>query len=417
MEKDSSILILGAGTFGLSTAYHFAKAGFSNIKVLEKSTSVPPVDSAGNDLNKIIRAEYEDPFYAELALQAMRGWRTPLFAPYYHETGYLLANSAAAPEKAKKTLLKSLSSIQQHPAFRGRISPIETRQDITSVVPQFSGPMQWKGYFNRFAGYAHAADALVAIYSACCALGVMFHLGDVVEALTYNAAQDRCTGATTTSGKTYTADVVVVSVGASLAAVLPEVGRQVVACAWPVAHVQLTPAEAQALRGIPVTYARDLGFFFEPDARTNLLKLCPAGSGYTNYQDSGTSVPPEYSGFITPADEEKLRRLLRETLPELANRPFINRHLCWCADTADSEYIIDFVPGKKNLIVVSGDSGHGFKMLPIVGQWVLALAQAGKQQQDRWRWKPDQDAGGEVSWRIGRPVDLKDVPLAVISKL
>ncbi|KAK8112387.1 FAD dependent oxidoreductase [Apiospora sp. TS-2023a] len=422
MEKNAPILIIGAGTFGLSTAYHFAQSGFTDITVLEKSTAVPPTDSAGNDLNKIVRAEYEDPFYAELALEAMSEWKNaPLFAPYYHETGYLLANSAAAPEKAKKTLLKSLSSIQQHPAFRGKISAIETREDIRKVAPVFDGPMEWKGYFNRFAGYVHSADALTAVYSACCALGVKFHAGDAVKSLTYDATSTpaaengRCTGAVTASGKTYTAALTVLTLGAALATVLPEVGRQVAANAWAVAHIQLTPEEAQKLRSIPVTYARDLGFFFEPDRRTNLLKLCPSGAGYTNFvssssDDKSVSVPPDFNDFITPADESKIRKLLRETLPGLAERPLINTHLCWCADTADSEYILDFVPGTggNSLIVASGDSGHAFKMLPIVGKWIVELAWAGEQEKGRWRWKAGLDAGGDVSWRIGRPVDLGD---------
>lgn len=68
MRQDANILLLGGGTFGLSTAYHLAKAGYRYITVLEKSAVVPPELSAANDLNKIIRAEYEDPFYTDLAL-------------------------------------------------------------------------------------------------------------------------------------------------------------------------------------------------------------------------------------------------------------------------------------------------------------------------------------------------------------
>jgi sarcosine oxidase/L-pipecolate oxidase len=68
LPKDSPILIVGAGTFGLSTAYHLAKDGYTAITVLEKASSIPSALSAGFDLNKIIRAEYEDPFYADLAL-------------------------------------------------------------------------------------------------------------------------------------------------------------------------------------------------------------------------------------------------------------------------------------------------------------------------------------------------------------
>lgn len=68
MSSSNAILIVGGGTFGLSTAYHLAKSGFNNVTVLDKSVFLPSEASAGNDLNKIIRAEYEDPWYTELAL-------------------------------------------------------------------------------------------------------------------------------------------------------------------------------------------------------------------------------------------------------------------------------------------------------------------------------------------------------------
>ncbi|KAI1385574.1 FAD dependent oxidoreductase [Hypoxylon trugodes] len=409
MDKQTSILILGAGTFGLSTAYHLAKAGYTNVTVLEKSPTFPPELSAGNDLNKILRAEYEDPFYAELALEAMAAWKSPLFAPYYHETGYLLCNSSAAPEKSKKSLQKSLNSIQNRPAFRGKITPVISREDIRRVAPVFDGPMQWKGYFNSFAGYASAADAMTAVYSACTALGVTIHLDSAVKTLTYSKGEV-CAGAVTTSGKHYSASTTILALGASLGSILPQIKRQVIPRASPVAHIQLTTEEAAKLRGIPVTYARDLGFFFEPDRRTNLLKICPAMAGYTNYNtSSGLSLPAEDNAFIPARDEKTIRRLLRETLPALADRPLIDRHICWCADTADSEYVIDFVPGKKRLAVVTGDSAHAFKMLPIVGKWVKDVLEKGQQENKRWRWKEGNDAEVDVSWRVGKSTDFRDV--------
>ncbi|KAI1373719.1 FAD dependent oxidoreductase [Hypoxylon crocopeplum] len=409
MDSQTPILILGAGTFGLSTAYHLAKAGYTNVTVLEKSPTFPPQLSAGNDLNKIIRAEYEDPFYAELALEAIAAWKTPLFAPYYFETGYLLCNSAAAPDKSKKSLQKSLDSIREHPAFKGKITPVTSRDDIRKVAPAFTGEMQWKGYFNSFAGYAHAADAMTAVYSACIALGVTIYLDSAVRALTYSG--DICTGAVTTDGKQYGASTTVLALGASLGSVLPQIKRQVIAKASPVAHIQLTAEEAAQLRGIPVTYARDLGFFFEPDRRTNLLKICPVSAGYTNYDAvSGISLPGDDNAFIPASDEAVVRRLLRETLPALADRPIIDRHICWTADAADSEYVIDVVPGKKGLVVVTGDSAHAFKMLPTIGSWVKDVMEKGRQDSARWQWKEGSDAAGvDISWRVGKTTDFMDV--------
>ncbi|KAI2469062.1 FAD dependent oxidoreductase [Annulohypoxylon bovei var. microspora] len=411
MDKQTPILILGAGTFGLSTAYHLAKAGYTNVTILEKSVTFPPELSAGNDLNKILRAEYEDPFYAELALEALTAWKSPLFAPYYHETGYLLCNSAAAPDKSKKSLQKSLESIRQRLEFKDKIMSVTSRDDIRKVAPAFDGPMPWKGYFNSYAGYAHAADAMTAVYSACIALGVTIHLNSAVQTLIYSDSGNICTGAVTTSGKRFNASTIVLTLGASLGSILPQIKRQVIAQASPVAHIQLTASEAARLRGIPVTYARDLGFFFEPDRRTNLLKICPAMAGYTNYATpSGLSLPPEDNAFIPARDEAMIRRLLRETLPALAERPLVGRRVCWCADTADSEYVIDFVPGKRGLVVVTGDSAHAFKMLPTLGAWVKDVVERGRQEKERWQWKEGNDAAGvDISWRVGKPTDFGEV--------
>lgn len=417
MDKNSPILIVGAGVLGLSTAYHLAKAGYTSITVLEKSATFPPEKSAGNDVNKIIRAEYEDAFYMDLSLKAIETWKTPLFAPYYHENGYLLTTTVNAPAKPKATLAKSLGTIQNHPAFRGKITPITSRDDIRKVAPAFDGPMEWRGYFNRLAGYGHAADAMSATYSACCALGVDIRLGEAVRALTYGGDVTTCTGAVTTSGRAYRAARTVLTLGASVAGVLPEIAAQVTAKAWAVAHVQLTPAEAARLRGLPVTYARDLGFFFEPDARTGLLKLCTSGAGYTNYVADGVSLPPDRTDFIPEHDVRVIRQILRETLPALADRPLINRQTCWCADTVDTEYIIDFVPGKKNLVVFSGDSGHAFKMLPIAGEWVKDVLEQGHQAIPRWRWKDAKAGAGVASWRVGETTDIKDVEVPLKSNL
>jgi sarcosine oxidase/L-pipecolate oxidase len=48
----SSILIIGAGTWGCAIAYHLAKRGFKDIKVLD-AHDFPSVEAAGNDVNKI----------------------------------------------------------------------------------------------------------------------------------------------------------------------------------------------------------------------------------------------------------------------------------------------------------------------------------------------------------------------------
>lgn len=76
MDKAAPIAILGAGAFGLSTALHLVEAGYTNITIFDRDDKVPSQYSAAFDLNKIIRAEYEDPFYTDLVLVSSSLHRT-----------------------------------------------------------------------------------------------------------------------------------------------------------------------------------------------------------------------------------------------------------------------------------------------------------------------------------------------------
>ncbi len=51
LAKDSSVIIIGGGAWGLSTAYHMNLAGYSNITVFERGEEIPSRYSAAWDLN------------------------------------------------------------------------------------------------------------------------------------------------------------------------------------------------------------------------------------------------------------------------------------------------------------------------------------------------------------------------------
>lgn len=68
LSKSDPIIIVGAGTFGLSTALHLAQAGYHNITIFDKGADIPSGFSAANHVNKILRAEYDDDFKTNLAV-------------------------------------------------------------------------------------------------------------------------------------------------------------------------------------------------------------------------------------------------------------------------------------------------------------------------------------------------------------
>ncbi|EMT68907.1 FAD dependent oxidoreductase [Fusarium oxysporum II5] len=428
VSKSEPILIVGGGAFGLSTVVHLLRAGYKDITVLDKDEEIPSRWSAANDLNKIVRAEYEDPLYQDLTVKAIEAWQTPLFAPHFHQVGFLHCVSGKAPKEALDTLNRFRAAAERDPRMRSHLSPLDSQKDISDAVWQYkdSAFPGWNGYFNKFDGYAHSGNALRSIFLATRAQGVKYILGaaGAVSEIVYEKTSSgrKAKGVMTTGGLFYPSNLVIVSVGAAGAKLVPEIGKQLVAKSWSVAHLHLTDDETSALRGIPVTYARDLGFFFEPDPKTNLLKLCPMGGGFINTDPkTGISHAPtdlKQSAFLPDGDENQLRELVRQTLPQFADRPFVKKTLCWFADTADSDFIIDYVPStSSSVLFLSGDSGHGFKFFPIFGGFVTDLLQSenGEQPEARWRWKnpkPDEgkgDWGGAVSWRLGNSTELVDI--------
>ena len=51
-DKHAKIVIVGAGCFGLSTAYHLLRRGYTAITILDRSQVLPAPDAASTDINK-----------------------------------------------------------------------------------------------------------------------------------------------------------------------------------------------------------------------------------------------------------------------------------------------------------------------------------------------------------------------------
>lgn len=85
-NQDQSVLIVGAGVFGLSTALHLLQRGWNDIIIVDRSMTLPALDAASTDINKIVRSCYSDPIYTRLAREAIAAWKdTNEWGDTYHE--------------------------------------------------------------------------------------------------------------------------------------------------------------------------------------------------------------------------------------------------------------------------------------------------------------------------------------------
>jgi len=397
LTKFSSILIVGGGTWGSSTALHLARRGYKNVTVLDPYAFPSPI-AAGTDLNKIVELVASSGAEQQTALDDLKtlaayAWRNdPVFKPYYHETGFAVA--ANSPEGiaymeeeevvGDKTDYVALNCAED---FRG----IMREGVLTGTFPG------WKGYLRKKdGGWAHARKACVSASSEAMRLGVRAVCGTPrgqVVGLLYDSADGDVTGVRTADGVSHFADRTILTAGAGANELL-DFKKQLRPTAWTILHLRMTAEEAKLYSGIPVLFNIEKGFFLEPDEDAHEMKICDEHPGYLNFTQDGPygarSLP--FARHQVPKEaEERARQLLRETMPQLAERPFSFGRICWCADTVDREFLISRHPESASLILGVGGSGHGFMHIPVIGG-LIADQLEGKLAPkfvEAFRWRPE----------------------------
>ncbi|KAK5265337.1 hypothetical protein LTR96_009239 [Exophiala xenobiotica] len=420
-DFQQSVLVIGAGTWGCSTALYLARRGYKNVTVLDLFEPPSPL-SAGNDVNKIVQSRPLENTSSKaeavrLKLQALAAprWRNdPVFGPYFHESGYVICAQSAAGKKR----LPQASDLQ--------FEPLNTPEDFRRTMPagvltgSFKG---WQGGWKKTgAGWVFARGALVSAYREAQRLGVKFVFGDDGNVTRLELGAQQVEAVVTASGKRHFADTVVLANGARAPELLDLEG-QLRPTAWTVSHIKLTQEELRLYKNLPVFFNIESGFFIEPDEEKGELKICDEHPGYCNFvrQDERErlkSVAYTRAREEIPGEaEQRTRMFLRDTMPHLATRPLSFAKICWCADTPDRQFLIDRHPRLKNLVVATGGSGHGFHHIVTVGDWIADILE-GKMDPDlaeMFRWRPETAVGRDLldtQGRIGgsnRIMDLQEV--------
>jgi len=97
---------------------------------------------------------------------------------------------------------------------------------------------------------------------------------------------------------------------------------------------------------------------------------------------------------VTPEEEKKLREFLTKAIPALTEAPIVYTRICLYCDTHDGDFWIASNPERRGLVIATGDSGHGFKFAPLLGE-IVADAVEGKSNPllEKFRWRPEVRSG------------------------
>ncbi|KAI0776306.1 FAD dependent oxidoreductase [Trametes elegans] len=377
VHAESRILIVGAGCFGLSSAYHLLKRGYKNVTVIDRSAVLPAPDAASTDINKIVRSSYPDIFYTRLAREAIDAWKNQEeWGDAYHESGVY------CPLKVGE--LYTDKAYENDVTLGARIEHIGDADAVRKVFPPsvtIHVPDNARGYLNRDGGWAFAAQGIQTLMDRVTASGGHIIPGKPIIDLL--KTDGKTTSVRCEDGTTYDADLVVLSVGSWTASAFPELHLQgqCLATGQCVATIQLTPEEGDLYRDCPVFLNFHTGFYMFPPNRDNVVKLAIHDGGYTHMlADARTKKPVSTprtvashgaDGLRIPkAALQKLRTELAQVYPELARKPFAGTRLCWYTDSSDDNWLIGYHPQDPNLVLATAGSGHAFKFLPVIGRLV-----------------------------------------------
>jgi glycine/D-amino acid oxidase-like deaminating enzyme len=355
MPASRSILIVGAGEFGLTAALELRRRGW-RVSVLDPGP-LPRDTAASTDISKVVRMDYgADEQHTALGEAAIAGWRLwnrQWGETLYHEDGFLVLTRAAMAAGGFEAESFRLLERRGHRLDRLNAAALAVR------FPAWASGRYADGYFNPGGGWAESGKVVVRLAGMARAEKVRMLEGSQFRELTETGSQ--VTGLLTTAGEMLRADVVLLAAGAWTPTLLPELGNVMWATGQPVVHFRVPDPAAWRAPRFPV-WAADIartGWYGFPALADGTLKIANHGPG--------RRVHPDEPRIVSPEELERFRAFAAESLPALAGAPILNARLCLYCDTFDGNFWLDHHPQRPGLVVAAGDSGHAFKFAPVLG--------------------------------------------------
>ena len=384
MAATQSILIVGAGVFGLTAALALRERGW-RVTLLDPGP-VPTPTAASTDISKVVRMDYgADELWTELgrkSLERWPGWNRESGQPLFHNDGFLVLSRAPMQPGGFEFESFKLLTAQGDKLARLNSSLIAAR------FRAWAAERYPDGYLNPTGGWAESGRVIGWLAQKARREGVPVVERCAFARLLENGSQ--VVGVQAQDGREFRADLTLLATGAWTPTLLPELADVMWATGQPVLHFRVAhPAEWQAPR-FPV-WAADIGrtgWYGFPALADGTLKVANHGPG--------RRVHPDAPREVSPADEPRFRAFLRDTFPSLADAPLIGTRLCLYCDTFDGNFWLDHHPQRPGLFVAAGDSGHAFKFAPVLGDLIADAVE--RQQQGatrRFSWRERKALAGE----------------------
>lgn len=387
MKNHYEVIVVGAGSMGMSAGYFLAKEGHD---VLLIDAFDPPHDqgSHSGDTRIIRHANGEGLEYIPIALRSQEIWDE--LQANSNEQIFIKTGVLSFGDPTSDFVKIGLEGAEKYDI---EVEYFENGQAFQEQWPDLQLPDDFHGFLEPNAGVLSTENAIRNFRRLALEHGAELSTSNPV--LDLDVEEDKVT--VTTKNDTYTADKIIISAGAYNNKLLPKVGLD----------LKLAPTR------------RVVGWFepdenlYSSDAFPSFFGDTPVGVYYGFPSIGGTGVKigkyyqddvlePEFINRDFGAydrDEGSLREFLEAYMPKSAGR-LTHGAVCMFTNTKDEDFIVDLHPEHSNVAIAAGFSGHGFKHSSAIGEILKDLVTTGETEFDISSFSAQREAVTSDSYEV-----------------
>ncbi|GHO83092.1 FAD-dependent oxidoreductase [Dictyobacter formicarum] len=356
------VVIVGAGIIGLATAYNLLRQGMRQVTVLEQAT-VDHGQASSHGISRLLRFEYgNDTFYPEMVRLSLKRWkqleqRTRQYL--YTPTGTLALGQGpnSFSEQSYQTLrslgytlerLNHSAGAQRFPQFR--------MQDYDFLS------------YNANAGMLHASLCLQTLRTSIREMGGTILEHHQVTAIRHDNARQPIRIQLAARNE-IVADRVVIAAGPWVHRVLRnEIELPIQLTRQYLLYFANLPLKEFSIPAFPAFMADDLyGFPIHKQGNNGPAWLKAASHTF------GAPAEPDEVPVIDEHVIKHVTHRLYDLIPALKQAELAKVESYIYDVSLDEDFILDYLPHDKRIVLATGFTGHAFKFGILLGELLGSL--------------------------------------------
>ncbi|HXF55330.1 MAG TPA: N-methyl-L-tryptophan oxidase [Hyphomicrobiaceae bacterium] len=353
-------IVVGVGAMGSAAVYELARRG-QRVLGLERFGIPHELGSSAGSTRIFRFAYFEDPSYVPLMCLSFARWQA--LERDFGEVLLTVTGGLDIGLPSGRVVAGAKAACRAH----GLTHDVLPARELARRFPAWRLPSEFEAVYQPEAGFLPADRGIVAHVALARKLGAEVREREAVRS--WKAAGDRVE-VETDRGR-YEAGSLVMAAGAWTARLLPELAP-------------LAVPERQV-----VGWFKTAGAPFAPDVFPVFILECPHAGifyGFPERAEEGFKVgkfhhrretvdPETIDRSIVPHDVTALAGLARYLSAGMGEP--VSFKTCMFVNSPDEHFIIDVLPGQRNVVVAAGFSGHGYKFCSGIGEILADLAMHG----------------------------------------